>query len=236
MSKRVLILLTSHGELGDTGQPTGFYWEELATPYWQLRDAGFEVDFASPKGGEPPADPKSARADDRPAPVQRFLDSAEAMAALRASKPVAEVEATAYDGIYLPGGHGTMWDLAQTESVGQAIARAYENGAVIGAVCHGPSGLVGAKLADGTPLVRGKKVNSFTDSEEEAAGLTEVVPYLLESKLRELGAAFECNEENFAPHAVRDGRLVTGQNPRSSEEVGRLMITALDEEAARRAA
>ena len=235
-SKRALVILTSHGVKGETGEPTGFYWEELATPYWALRDAGYTVDIASVKGGKPPADPGSAAAEGRPAAVQRFLDDAAAMAALEHSHPVADVDPGAYAAVFLPGGHGVMWDTGQSPAVGTAVARAYENGAVVGAVCHGPAGLIGATLSDGTPLVSGKRVNSFTDAEEDAVGLTEVVPYLLETKLRALGARFEGNPENFQSYALRDGRLVTGQNPRSSERVAALLIEALAEMASERAA
>jgi putative intracellular protease/amidase len=229
MTKPVLILLTSHAQLGDTGEATGFHWEEVTTPYWVLRDSGYDVRIASVKGGTPPADPASDDAGERPDSVQRFMDDAEAMAALRDSLPIDRVKADDYAAIYLPGGHGTMWDLAQTPAVGETIARAYEKGAAIGAVCHGPAGLVGAMLSDGTPLVHGKKVNSFTDAEEAAVGKDKIVPYLLEHRLRDLGAVFEGNREPFGPHAVRDGRLVTGQNPQSAERVAGLLVEAIKE-------
>jgi len=236
MTKRILILLTSHDELVDTGKATGFHWEEMTTPYWQLRDDGYEVDFASPAGGPPPADPKSGAREERPASVQRFMDDEAAMKALKSSRPVVEVNAADYAAIYLPGGHGTMWDLAQNKAVGGLIAQAYEKGAVIGAICHGPAGLVGANLSSGEPLVRGKRVNSFTDAEEREAGLDEVVPYLLESRLRSLGAEFEGNPKPFGAHVVRDGRLVTGQNPASAEKLGKLLIETLQDEAKKHAA
>lgn len=229
MRKRALFILTSHGDLGDTGKPTGFYWEEMATPYWALRDEGYEVELASVAGGAPPADPASADEDPRPEPVTRFMDDSEAMAALRATKAITDVDAAAYDVVFLPGGHGTMWDLAQTEHVGAAVSRAWAAGAVVGAVCHGPAGLVGATLPDGTPLVAGRKVNGFTDAEERAAGLETTVPFLLETRLRQLGAKFEGNSEPFGPHAVRDGRLVTGQNPASSGRVAELLLDTLAE-------
>ncbi|WP_119168982.1 type 1 glutamine amidotransferase domain-containing protein [Algihabitans albus] len=227
MPKRALIVLTSHAKLGETGKPTGFYWEELAVPYWSLRDAGLAVDIASVEGGAAPADPGSEAEENRPAVVQRFLDDADAMAQRQATLPIAEVDPAAYDVVFLPGGHGTMWDFAQSERLGEVVAQAYEAGAVVGAVCHGPAGLVGAELSNGKPLVAGKRVNGFTDAEEEAVGLTEVVPFLLESKLRALGGLFEGNAETFQAHAVRDGRLVTGQNPRSSERVATLLLQAL---------
>ncbi|GAB4353880.1 MAG: type 1 glutamine amidotransferase domain-containing protein [Kiloniellaceae bacterium] len=236
MTKRILILLTSHDELGSTGKATGFHWEEMTTPYWKLREAGYGIDFASPAGGPPPADPKTGAKEGRPASVQRFMDDDGAMKALTAARPVAEVNAGDYVGIYLPGGHGTMWDLAQTKAVGGLIAEAYEAGAVIGAICHGPAGLVGANLSSGEPLVRGKRVNSFTDEEERKVGLDKVVPYLLESRLRSLGAKFEGNPEPFGAHVVRDGRLVTGQNPASAEKLADTLIEALRDEANKQAA
>ncbi|MFQ6549548.1 type 1 glutamine amidotransferase domain-containing protein [Aestuariibius sp. 2305UL40-4] len=227
MANSALIILTSHDQIGETGTATGFYWEELAVPYWALRDAGYAVDIASVAGGAPPADPSSEKTEGRPAAVQRFLDDAAAMTALRSARAVSGIAADSYDAVFLPGGHGTMWDLAQTPAVGQAVARAYEAGAVVGAVCHGPAGLTEARLSDGTPLVSGKRVNGFTDAEEAAVGLTDVVPFLLETRLKERGAIFEKTEENFAPYAVRDGRLVTGQNPSSSALVADLMLEAL---------
>lgn len=229
MTKKILFILTSHGIKGDTGEATGFHWEEVATPYWQFRDAGFDVDFASVKGGEPPAAPQSPRTPSWPESVIRFQNDAETMASLRESRAVANVDPSGYEAVYLPGGHGTMWDTGQSARVGEVVAQAFEQGSVVGAVCHGPAGLVSATLSNGDPLVRGRRVNSFTDSEEVAVGLKDVVPYMLESKLRQLGANFEANPENFEAYAIRDGSLVTGQNPKSSEAVGVLMLEALSE-------
>ncbi len=229
MSIKALILVTSHEKLGNTGNDTGFYWEELAAPYWAFKDAGLDVEFASVKGGKPPADPKSAAADRKTEAVDRFLADDASMKALENTQRVSEVDPGAYGLVFLPGGHGTMWDFAQTDTVGKVVAEAYESGAVVGAVCHGPSGLLNAKLSSGDLLVKGKRVNSFTDSEEEAVGLTEVVPYLLETELRNKGARFE-KGENFKSYAVRDERLVTGQNPGSSEKVAQLLIEALQDE------
>jgi putative intracellular protease/amidase len=231
MTDTILILTTSHAALGDTGRATGFYWEELALPYWAFRDAGFAVAFASPKGGMPPVDPGSAKLEGRAAAVQRFMDDAGAMAALRAGIAADQAGAADYAAIYLPGGHGTMWDMAQTPAVGRLVGAAFEAGAVIGAVCHGPAGLMEARLANGTPIVQGKRVNSFTDAEEAAVGLNMVVPYLMETQLRGLGAVFESNADNFKPYAVRDANLITGQNPASSVAVANLMLQALAERA-----
>ncbi|MGL5010783.1 MAG: type 1 glutamine amidotransferase domain-containing protein, partial [Paracoccaceae bacterium] len=161
MTKPILILTTSHGQMGDTGRATGFYWEELAVPYWAFRDAGFAVAFASPKGGMPPADAGSVKDE---GPVRRFLDDAGAMADLAASQPAATVNPADYAAVFLPGGHGTMWDMAQTPAVGAVVGRIFDAGGVVGAVCHGPAGLLEARLADGTPIVAGRRVNSFTEA------------------------------------------------------------------------
>ena len=223
---RVLIVVTSHDALGSTGRKTGFYFDEMAHPYWAFRDAGYAVDIASIKGGQAPADPGSVGTpDQRAAAVERFLSDPDSMAKLEGSLAIATIDPARYDAVFLPGGHGTMWDFT-SPVLADVIGKAWDRGAVIGAVCHGPAGLVGAKRADGAPLVAGMAVNSFTDSEEAAAGLTDVMPFLLEARLRELGARFEATA-NFQSHAVRDGRLVTGQNPRSVPRVAHLMLEAL---------
>ena len=224
MSSKALIFTTSAGKMGDGGKPTGFYWEELAGPYFALVDAGLEVHFANIAGGMPPADPVSAKPENRSPEVTRFMGDTAAMAALKASRALADIKAEDYVAIYLPGGHGTMWDLAQTPAVGALVAQAFDRGAVIATVCHGAAGLVNATLASGEPLVKGRRVNCFTDAEERAAGLADMVPYLLESALRNNGALFESNATNFASYAVQDGRLITGQNPKSTEAVSKLMM------------
>ena len=224
MSPKALILTTSVAQMGDTGKPTGFYWEELAAPYFALIDAGIAVHFANAKGGMPPADPGSAKPENRTPAVARFMADAVAMAALQASLTLDAVKAEDYVAIYLPGGHGTMWDLAQTPAVGIIVAQVFDRGAVVASVCHGAAGLVHATLNSGQPLVKGRRINSFTDAEELAAGLATTVPYLLESALRDKGAIFESNPTNFAPYAVQDGRLITGQNPKSTEAVLKLMM------------
>jgi putative intracellular protease/amidase len=236
MTKTALILTTSAASMGDGGKATGFYWEELGEPYWALTDAGYTVQFASVSGGMPPADPGSAAPENRNPAVRRFMENPAAIAALGASLPVAGINGADYNAIFLPGGHGTMWDLAQTPAVGRAVAATFEAGGIVAAVCHGPAGLTEAYLADGTPLVKGRKVSAFTDAEERAAGLEGVVPYLLETKLRAQGALFDANAALFQAHAVRDGRLITGQNPRSTGAVTDLMMTALANLAAARAA
>lgn len=230
MADRALIILTSHAELGDTGNKTGFYWEELAAPYYALVDHGLEVDLASVAGGEPPADPGSAKDDAMTDDVRRFLADDAAMKALKNTVAVDTVKADAYRIVYVPGGHGVMWDLSQTPAVGKLVANAFDNGSVVGAVCHGPAGLLDVTLANGDALVKGRRVSGFTNSEEQAVGLEDVVPYLLETRLRDLGADY-VKGDDFTVHAVRDGRLVTGQNPPSSAKVAQLMIEALEKDA-----
>jgi putative intracellular protease/amidase len=224
----ILIVLTSHTQLGDTGKPTGFYYEELATPYFALTDAGHNVHIASIKGGLGAHDPGSLKADEaaRPASVQRFVKDAAAMKKLAVTIAIADVDPADYHGIFLPGGHGTMYDFPLSDSLGKAVGAIHDAGGVVGAVCHGPAGLVNAMRADGKPLVAGLKFSAFTDAEEEAVGLVSSMPFLLESRLAELGGIFE-GAPNFTAKAVRDGRLVTGQNPMSSEAVAALYLEAL---------
>jgi putative intracellular protease/amidase len=233
---KVLIVLTSHTQIGDTGRATGFYFDEMAAPYHALADAGHSVEIASIKGGVPPHDPASVKADPaaRPAAVRRFLGDPAAMAKLADTPAIAAIDASAFDAVFLPGGHGTMYDFPFSAALAEVVGRIFDQGGVIGAVCHGPAGLVAARRGDGRPLVEGLRVNGFTDAEEEAAGLTAAMPFLLETRLRELGGLFH-GAPNFTAHAVRDGQLVTGQNPMSAEEVARLMVEALAERAAKAA-
>lgn len=228
----LVFILTSHTDLGGTGKATGFYFEELATPYYALVDAGHDVVLASVRGGAAPHDPGSLSGADaeRPESVRRFLADPVAMAKLSSTIPLAELRADAYDGVFLPGGHGVMWDFPGDPALAALVGGVYDRGGVVGAVCHGPAGLVDVVRADGRPLVEGLRVAAFTDAEEEAVGLTGVVPFLLETRLRALGGLFEPGPL-FGEKAVRDGRLVTGQNPPSSEAVARLLLEALDERA-----
>lgn len=222
---RALFVLTSHALLGDSGKPTGFYWEELATPYWALSDAGWTVELASIKGGEPPADPASAEGDAMNDDVRRFMADDAAMNRLRHTANVEDVAVSGCDIVFLPGGHGTMWDLPQSAPLGRLLVDAWQEGAVIGAVCHGPAGLLAARLPDGQAVVAGRRVAGFTNSEEDAVGLSDVVPFLLADRLTAAGAEHHRGPD-WAPFAIADGRLVTGQNPASSAEVARLMLEA----------
>ncbi|WP_214324152.1 type 1 glutamine amidotransferase domain-containing protein [Nonomuraea sediminis] len=218
MTKRILIVLTSHAELGDTGRGTGFYVSEAAHPWEVFTRAGFEVEFASVAGGAPPRD--GVDLDD---PVQRrFLD----LPGLDATPRAAEVDPARYDAILFAGGHGTMWDFPDNPGLAAVTRAVYENGGVVSAVCHGPAALVGVTLSDGAPLVAGRRVAAFTDKEEAAVGLTDVVPFLLASRLRELGAE-HVPAPDFQAQVVSDGRLVTGQNPASAAGVAEAVVEAL---------
>lgn len=226
MQRKILIILTSHAALGATGRKTGFYWEELAEPYWAFRDAGHDVGLASIRGGMPPVDPGSDTAETRTDAVDRFAADDGAMTALKNARAVADVNVAEWDAVFLPGGHGTMWDFSQTPELTALVGRIHDRGGVVGAVCHGPAGLIGASLPTGRPLVEGRTVTGFSNAEEDAVGLSDVVPYALEDALRGAGADYVSGDA-FAAHAVRDGRLVTGQNPQSSRKVADLFLGAL---------
>jgi putative intracellular protease/amidase len=221
---KILFVLTSHGQLGDTGEDTGFYFGEVTHPWDALTCAGHAVEFASPLGGAAPR--TRVKLDD---PMDRaFLENAEAVAAIDNTAPLSDIDPSRYDAIHLPGGHGTMWDFAQDERLGDIVGQIYEQGGLVSAICHGPAGLVNAKLSDGSHLVAGKRLTSFTDSEEEAVGKAEIVPYLLETALRERGADYR-TVADFDPHVEVDGRLLTGQNPLSSRLLGNAIVGALRE-------
>jgi putative intracellular protease/amidase len=222
---KILIIVTSHAVMGgEPATPTGLWFEELTTPYYALADAGAVVDIASIRGGPVPIDPRSQRAaGENPASVERFLADPRAMAKLSVSWRIEAVDASHYDAVFLPGGHGTMFDLPGSTRLATIVSATLARGAVVAAVCHGPAGLVSAVDETGKPIVAGRRVSGFTNSEEEAAGLTNAVPFLLETRLRDLGATYVSGPD-FRPFAVADGNLVTGQNPASSEEVARLML------------
>lgn len=220
--KKIVIALTSHGQLGNTGQTTGFYLPEAAHPYAAFTAAGYEIDFVSPLGGEPPIDGV-----DRNDPVQQaFLDNPEVMAKLGNTLRPDQIQPEDYAAIFYAGGHGVMWDFPENERLAQIAAAIYEQEGVVAAVCHGPAALVNIKLSDGTYLVAGKTVSAFTNEEEAAVGLTEVVPFLLESKLRERGANIS-KAPNFQAHTAASERLVTGQNPASAGPVAERVLAVL---------
>jgi putative intracellular protease/amidase len=220
---RILIIVTSHAQLGTTGQKTGFWLEELAVPYMHFARAGAVVDIASPKGGQPPVDPKSQGADSDD--VKAFLADPEAQKRLAQTLPLATVKAD-YDAYFVAGGHGVVWDLPEDTRLQGLLAAAYDGGKVVSAVCHGPAALVGVRLKSGQPLVAGRTVAGFSDEEEIAVGLAGVVPFLLEKKLKELGGKYE-RGPMWGRFAVTDGRLVTGQNPASSLAVAEQVLAVL---------
>jgi putative intracellular protease/amidase len=227
MNKRILMVLTSNDRMGAGGKPTGLWAEELATPYYALADAGAQVTLASPRGGRAPIDPGSLKdKGQNEAAVERLLADPALLAQVEATRPLSELRMDDFDAVFFPGGHGTMWDLPTSDDVTRVVETAARQHKLIAAVCHGVAGLVSAKGVDGQPLVAGKRVNSFTDAEESQAGLADAVPFLLETRLRQLGGHFE-GAANWQPFAVRDGQLITGQNPQSSGAVADLLLAAL---------
>ena len=223
---KILLILTSQATMGANPRPTGVWFEELSTPYYAFVDAGAQVDIASVQGGAVPVDPHSLNEGGaNPPSVQRFIQDKAAMQQLQHSLSIQGLKTEGYAAIFLPGGHGTMWDLPQSPALAQLLSQAWGQGKVLAAVCHGPAGLVNVRDAQGRPIVAGRRVAGFSNTEEDAAGLSQVVPFLLETRLRELGARYEKGPD-FAPFAVRDGQLVTGQNPASSEEAARLTLQA----------
>ena len=219
---KILIALTSHDQLGTTGRKTGFYLPEAAHPYAVFSAAGYTVDFVSPQGGEPPMD--GINRDD--AVQQAFLENPTVMAKGGNTFCPADVNPLDYEAIFYAGGHGVMWDFPQNSGLAQIASAIYENGGVVAAVCHGPAALVNIKRSDGTYLVAGKTVSTFTNEEEAAVGLSEVVPFLLESLLRERGAHIS-KTANFQPHTAVSERLVTGQNPASAAPVAEHVLAVL---------
>lgn len=223
--KKALIVVTSHNWLGTTKRRTGFHFEELAVPYWKFRDAGYSVDIASTTGGAAFADPSSIESTVLSASVQRFMSDRESQLKLDNTLTVESVEHVPYRMVFLAGGHGAMWDFPESTALAQMIGDAYDNGAIVGSVCHGAAGFVQVMRLDGKSLVDGLRVTSFTDAEEEAIRMEHVVPFMLESRLRELGGHFE-SAENFHSNVVSDRNLVTGQNPASSGPVAESMLAA----------
>jgi putative intracellular protease/amidase len=212
---KILMVLTSHDKLGDTGRKTGFWLEELAAPYFVFKDAGHEITLASPKGGQPPLDPKSNEPDFQTDLTHRFEADDAAKAQLAQTVRLEEVSAADFDTVFYPGGHGPMWDLAEDPVSVRLLETFYGSGKPIALVCHAPGVLRHVKGPDGQPLVKGKKVTGFTDTEEEAVGLTKVVPFLVEDELKAKGGIFS-KADDWQPYVLEDGLLVTGQNPASS--------------------
>ncbi|AUQ65280.1 type 1 glutamine amidotransferase domain-containing protein [Phaeobacter sp. HS012] len=223
---KILMVLTSHDKLGDTGEKTGFWLEEFAAPYYVLKDAGADITLASPKGGQPPLDPKSDDESAQTDATRRFKEDTAAQDALANTKPLAEVKDDGFDAVFYPGGHGPLWDLAEDADSRRLIEAFAHSDRPVGAVCHAPAVFRHTKDADGAPLVQGKRVTGFSNSEEDGVGLTDVVPFLVEDMLAQNGATYEKGDD-WASFALTDGKLVTGQNPASSEEAAKQLLALL---------
>ncbi len=220
---KVLMVLTSHDQLGNTGKKTGFWLEEFAAPYYVFTDAGVQVTLASPAGGQPPLDPKSDEPDSQTALTARFKQDPAAQKALASTVQLSHVDPADFDAVFYPGGHGPLWDLAESrDSI--ALIEAFDRaGKPIGFVCHAPGVLRHVNGAHGSPLVKGRHVTGFSNSEEAAVELTDIVPFLVEDELARLGGRYEKGAD-WGQYVVTDGKLVTGQNPASSEEAARELL------------
>jgi putative intracellular protease/amidase len=224
--KNVLFVLTSHADLGNTGEKTGFWIEEFAAPYYLLTDKGIHITLASPKGGQPPIDPKSDAPDAQTPASIRYKADAETQKIMANTTKLAEVNQKNFDAVFYPGGHGPLWDLAEDKDSIALIEDFYNNGKTVAAVCHAPAIFKHTKNADGSPLVKGKKVTGFTNTEEGAVQLTDVVPFLVEDMLKENGGIYS-KKGDWEAYAVEDGLLITGQNPASSELVAEHLLNRL---------
>ena len=222
----ILVVLTSHSALGNTGEKTGFWIEEFAAPYYVLSDAGAIITIASPAGGQPPVDPKSEAADAQTAATRRFYADPDAIEKVAKTIKLSDVNEDDYDAVFYPGGHGPLWDLANDANSIALIEGFYNMQKPVAFVCHAPAALVKVKAENGQPLVKGKKLTGFSDTEEEAVGLTKVVPFLLEDELKKLGAHYSKGAD-WSSYTMQDGLLITGQNPASSEAVAKLLLKTL---------
>jgi len=224
--KKVLMVLTSHDTLGNTGRKTGFWLEELAAPYYTFKDAGVEIVLASPAGGQPPLDPKSNEPSFQTELTRRFEADPAATAQLAATVRLDSVKPADFDTVFYPGGHGPLWDLAEDQHSIALIEAFIAANKPVALVCHAPGVLRHVKSADGRPLVEGKKVSGFTNTEEEGVGLTDVVPFLVEDELKKLGGVYSKGPD-WGSYVVQDGLLITGQNPGSSEAAAALLLKQL---------
>jgi putative intracellular protease/amidase len=223
---KILMVLTSHDQLGNTGKKTGFWLEEFAAPYYILKDAGAAITLASPKGDQPPLDPKSDLPENLTELTKRFRADKAAQAELANTKKLSDVSADDYDAVFYPGGHGPMWDMPDNTTSIALIEAFVKAGKPVGAVCHAPAALVNVRGVDGEYLVKGKRVTGFTNAEEEAVGLSKVVPFLLEDRLKERGGLYSKGAD-WAPYVQVDGKLVTGQNPASSGPAAEALLKLL---------
>ena len=227
---KIVMVLTSHDQLGSTGRKTGFWLEEFAAPYFVFRDAGVELMLASPKGGQPPVDPKSDLPENQTAAMTRFKKDERAQKDLSQTVKLDTIKSESYDTVFYVGGHGPMWDLAESPVSIALLESFYNSGKVIALVCHSP-GVLRHVTYKGEPLVKGKHVTGFTNGEEEEVKLTHVVPFLVEDELMRLGAIFE-KVRDWQPHSVVDGRLLTGQNPASSTGTAQALLKLVGQKAA----
>ena len=223
---KILIVLTSHDRLGETGNKTGFWLEEFAAPYFIFKDAGADITLASPAGGQPPLDPKSNEPDYQTDATKRFDTDTDAQAALANTLPLSQVSPTDYDAVFYPGGHGPLWDLAEDKDSLALIETMYAAGKPVAAVCHAPGVFRHTKTADGSSLVAEKSVTGFSNSEEAAVGLTDVVPFLVEDMLAANGGKYT-KADDWQPHIAVEGHLITGQNPASSVGVAEAVLAQL---------
>ena len=223
---KVLFVLTSHDQLGNTGKKTGFWIEEFASPYYYLADKGVDVTLASPKGGQPPIDPSSDTPENQTESTTRFKADKDLQEKLSKTHKLADVSSDDYDAVFYPGGHGPLWDLAESADSTKLIESFYNANKPVSFVCHAPAALKHVKNADGEPLVKGKKVTGFTNTEEELVKLTDVVPFLVENMLKKNGGIYT-KKGDFEEYATEDGLLITGQNPASSEKVAELLLAKL---------
>ncbi len=220
---KILMVLTSHDQLGNTGQKTGFWLEEFASPYYVFKDANADITIVSPKGGQPPLDPKSDEPDFQTDATRRFKDDVDAQNALAGSLKLTDVSPDDFDAVFYPGGHGPLWDLAEDRTSIALIEVMFAAGKTVAAVCHAPAAFRHTVAPDGTPLVEGKSVTGFSNSEEAAVELTDIVPFLLEDELLALGANYS-KSSDWHPYIITDGNLITGQNPASSEGVAQALL------------
>ncbi len=223
---KILMVLTSHDKLGNTGEKTGFWLEEFAAPYYVFKDAGVAITLASPLGGQPPLDPKSDDPTAQTESTHRFKADPAAQAVLANTVKLSSVSAADFDAVFYPGGHGPLWDLAEDASSIALIEAMLAAGKPVAAVCHAPGALRHPKLADGNSVVQGKSVTGFTNTEEQAVGLTQIVPFLVEDMLKKNGGNYS-KKDDWQPYVITDGLLITGQNPASSEPAARALLAKL---------
>jgi len=225
---KILMVLTSHDQMGDTGHKTGFWLEEFTAPYYVFKDAGADITIASPKGGQPPVDPNSEAEGALTETTERFMKDAHAKEMLASTKKLSDVDMNEYDAVFYPGGHGPLWDLANDETSIALIKKAYDQDKVIGAVCHAPAVFKNVFIKPEQNIVGGRKVTAFTNTEEDAVRLTNIVPFLVEDMLKDNAGEYTRGDD-WAPHIVVDGKLITGQNPASSEGAAKAVVQALQE-------